>query len=185
MKKLGKVLMMMCILTSFGVVSAFANPIDSDNAIGVFIMGTTESSVYGLQYQHWFNDKIGMQMEGAAYYNPDVYYGKELQYNISAEFQYKLYETALGERSATNLYAWLLAGHHGYIANESTYDAGTGTNVYTSTGFCANAIVGLGFGFDIMFLNHISIPVQFGFMGEFPNDPTIGFAFGSGLRYRF
>src|SRR5574344_1278211 len=185
MKKLGKVLMMMCILTSFGVVSAFANPIDSDNAIGVFIMGTTESSVYGLQYQHWFNDKIGMQVEGAAYYNPDVYYGKELQYNISAEFQYKLYETSLGERSATNLYAWLLAGHHAYIKRTSEYEAVTGTSTTTSSGYCPNAVCGLGFGFDIMFLNHISLPIEFGFLSEFPNDPSIDFAFGSGIRYRF
>src|SRR5574344_1392983 len=109
MKKFGKLAAFVCALSFAGMAAASANPVDSDNAIGISFLGTTETAMYGLQYQHWFTDKIGMQVEGSAYYNPDnnFYSGYVLNYDICAEFQYKLYETSLGERSATNLYAWL------------------------------------------------------------------------------
>lgn len=185
MKKLTKLATLVCALSFLGGAVAFANPIDSDSAIGVFAMGSSEIGVYGLQYQHWFNDKIGMQLEGYAYYNPNVSYDDVLQYNICGEFQYKLYETCLGERSATNLYAWGLIGHHAYIKNTTNYDSATNTSTMTSSGFCPSIVGGFGFGFDVMFLNHISIPVEFGFLGEFPYNQSVGFVFGSGIRYRF
>jgi len=177
MKKNSIALFLVTVL--FSCVSLYANPVDANSAVGVTAMGTTRAGVYGLQYQHWFNNRFGMQTEGFAYYNPDS--NEELNYLICGEFLIKLYETQLTERSASNLFVWILAGHRGY--SEKEYDYNTGKTLYS--GFCPDALAGVGFGFDIMFLNHISFPVQFGFLGEFPYDTSVGFSLGTGIRYRF
>ena len=49
--------------------------------------------------------------------------------------------------------------------------------------FHNNALASVGFGFDFIFFGHLSVPVQFGFMGSFPDDPQVGFCGGIALRY--
>lgn len=46
-----------------------------------------------------------------------------------------------------------------------------------------NALASVGFGFDFIFFDHLSVPIQFGFMGTFPDDPQVGFCGGIALRY--
>jgi len=63
---------------------------------------------------------------------------------------------------------------------------GNYTADYTKdSGLLADAMLGIGFGFDFMLFDHISIPLQFGFEGEFPNEISAGFCIGTGIRYRF
>jgi hypothetical protein len=184
-QKTGKILTGIFIGLLFSAVSAWANPLDFKNAVGVFAMVNDATNVYGLQYQRWYTDRIGLQVEGAAYYDPSSGISTPLDYNIGAEFQYRLYDTSWGTRTGTCLYAWMLAGHRGFIKNTYSWAVETESSEKTGSNYYADAIAGIGFGFDIMFVNHLSIPVQFGFMGQFPNEPAVGFAFGSGLRYRF
>jgi hypothetical protein len=181
MKKKIRTLLFVAAVSMIGMATVFANPVESNSAVGVSILGTTENGIYGLQFQHWFNNRIGMQTEGFAYYNPES--TTVLNYSIAGELLVKLYETKFGEKSASNLFAWFLAGHRGYI--EETYEYKDGVSTTVSSGYCPDVVFGLGFGFDIMFLNHISIPIQFGFFGEAPNDFGVGFAMGTGIRYRF
>ena len=56
-------------------------------------------------------------------------------------------------------------------------------DVYKKETFYNDAVASLGFGFDFTFFGHLSIPVQFGFMGTFPDDPQVGFCGGIALRY--
>jgi hypothetical protein len=184
LQKTGKIITGIFIGILFSGVSAWANPLDFNNAVGIFGMVNSATNVYGIQYQRWY-DRAGFQIEGAAYYDPSSEAAKTLDYNIAAEFQYKLYDTTWGTRAGTCLYAWILAGHRGFIDNTWSWNDETGDSEKTDSTFYANAVAGIGFGFDIMFLNHLSVPVQFGFMGQFPCEPAVGITFGTGLRYRF
>lgn len=186
MKKSIMVAIAFCIAGVVGMSAASANPLDFENAIGIYGMVAQNTEVYGIQYQRWVSDKVGLQFLGSVYYNPTTgYISNPLDYNVSAEVQYKLFETPFGERSGTCLYAWGLAGHRGYIKNSYLISETTGETEKSASEFKPVAIVGMGFGFDIMFVNHLSVPVEFGFLGQFPYDPGFGFSFGSGLRYRF
>lgn len=178
MKKGIKILLASLAIFACGAVSAFAAPLDYESAVGVSILSTLDNiSIGGLQYQKWITDKIGFQTEGSIVYQPNY----NLDYNVAVELQYKLFETPMGTKNATILYAWFLAGHRGF--QETDYDYATNTR--TKQKFNADAIAGIGFGFDVMLLNHISIPFNFGIVGEFPNDCAAGFCLGSGVRYRF
>ncbi len=165
-----------------------------DQAIGIFVLGNvsaTDPNVCGIQYQQWF-DKIGFQTEGFVYYN-DKNFSQVSTYNfsLSGELLLKLYETPKFKRTYSTLYAWFMAGYHGYnkanyVDSKGTYgEAGYVEGYYTDSGFMGDAMLGIGFGFDIVVFDHISIPFQFGFEGEFPNTVTAGFCIGSGIRYRF
>ena len=45
-------------------------------------------------------------------------------------------------------------------------------------------IAGAGFGFDFIFFGHLSVPIQFGFMGNINGtDPNVGFCAGTAIRY--
>lgn len=181
MKKSIKILLASLVIFTCGAVSAFAAPLDYESAVGVSFLTTFDSmAIGGLQYQRWISDKFGIQTEGAIMYQPDSY-NNMLDYNINVEFQYKLFETPMGAKNATILYGWILAGHRGF----QDKDYNDATQKWTKQKFKADAVAGIGFGFDVMLLNHISIPFNFGLVGEFPNDSAAGFCLGSGVRYRF
>lgn len=178
MKKGIKILLASLAIFACGAVSAFAAPLDYESAVGVSVLSTFDTvTVGGLQYQRWFSDKFGFQAEGSIFYEPN----SNLDYNVSVEFQYKLFETPMGTKNATILYGWVLAGHRGF--QETYYNSETNKTIKQK--FNADVIAGVGFGFDVMLLNHISIPFNFGIVGEFPNKPAAGFCLGSGVRYRF
>lgn len=191
MKKLSKIFVTIFAVSVIAISSVFATPTDMDNAVGVTFLGAVNSSyTAGLQYQRWCTDKIGFQVQGYAFYEADSsdslnYEMSALNYEMSAQFLLKLYESTLGGANRTCLYAWTLVGHHGYEDSDSYYDDATEKWVNTESVFYPNAQAGIGFGFDATLLNHLSVPIEFGFLGEFPNQAKCGFVFGSGIRYRF
>ena len=73
----------------------------------------------------------------------------------------------------------MYAGYDARIARTYDYE---NDKKKTET-FVSNAIASAGFGFDFIFFDHLSVPVQFGFMGTFPNEPKVGFCGGIGVRY--
>ena len=164
-----------------------ADPLDFKNAVGVFILGNVSSDepgVKGIQYQRWCTDKLGFQTEGFVTYGNRYDDISAYDFSLDAELLLKLYETPKGFRFASTLYAWGLVGIHGF--NQISYvedkNAGQYNYKYINEGFRSDVMLGIGFGFDVMMLNHISIPFQFGFEGEFPNATSAGFCLGTGLR---
>ena len=186
MKQARKILIAVVVVSAITISSVFAKPSDFKNAVGFYSLnGLNLDSAYGLQYHRWCTDKIGFQTQGYINYYDQGSYSNPLNYSISVQILYKLFEMDIGERAGSCLYAWASAGHHGYIDRKVVYpEDETLTEQVTDT-VCLNAQVGLGFGIDIMCLEHISLPIEFGYMGEFPSNTVIGFVFGSGIRYRF
>lgn len=192
-----------CVMVVFlfgGIFALSANPLEYKNALGIY--GLAPQSVGGLQYQRWFNDRIGAQFQVFGVYE-DVYhvsnkvgtYYPNYSISASAEFQINLFETAISEKTAVRLFGWGLAGYYGHNKLDYDYVEATGEkdtesyvegySIYTDSGLLNSVNLGIGFGFEFMFLNRISIPLEFGFAGSFLNDTGVSFSVGSGLRFRF
>ena len=176
MKKL--IIMAAMLFTLAGAV--FANGLENKNAIGVYLLGA-ESAVGGIQYERRFTDLISTKFGVYAMYDSYSTY-QPFHCNFSVETDFKLYETNWRDKVASRLFAYALAG---YMADsEYSYDYSVENPESTKKLKKSNdAVASLGFGFDFIFFEHLSVPIQFGFMGTFPDDPQVGFCGGIGLRY--
>lgn len=180
MKKILKTILALAAVFGIGMGTAAANPLDYDDALGIYFITGDSINSYGLQYQHWFNEKIGLQTEGCIYYRT----GKSLspfEMNLNVEFDYGLFQGTLWNHNATKLYAWgktgvLLGAYRDYVSPDDWEHL-------TDPKFGYDIMLGAGFTFEFDFLEHFSLPVQFGFGGTI--NEGIGFVFGTGLRFMF
>ena len=156
----------------------FANGLENKNAIGVYVMGS-EQAVGGIQYERRFSDLISTKFGVFAFYNNDTY-SDPFNANFTVETDFTLFENNWKDKICSRLFAYAMVGYTGYI--ERTWDYGEPESTKTET-MHNNAVASAGFGFDFIFFEHLSVPVQFGFMGTFPDDPLVGFCGGVGLRY--
>ena len=155
----------------------FANGLENKNAIGAYILGGS-NSVGGLQYERRFSDLVSTKFGAFAFYDNDGY-SDPFNMNLTVETDFTLFETEWKDKISSRLFAYALAGYDARI--KRTYDYELDKKV--SEDFISNAIASVGFGFDFIFFGHLSVPVQFGFMGTFPNDTKVGFCGGIGIRY--
>ena len=158
----------------------FANGLENKNAIGVYVIGA-EQSVGGIQYERRFSDLISTKIGVFAFYNNDTY-SDPFNANITVETDFTLFENQWRDKIASRLFAYAMLGYDARYERTYTYPDGAEHPVKIEK-FHNNAIASLGFGFDFIFFDHLSVPVQFGFMGTFPDDTQVGFCGGIGLRY--
>ena len=155
----------------------FANGLDNKNAIGMYVLAGN-TTVGGIQYEHRFSSFIGTKFGAFAFYDDDGY-TDPFNMNLTVHTDFTLYETDWRDKICSRLFAYALAGYDARIARTYDYE---NDKKKTET-FVSNAIASAGFGFDFIFFDHLSVPVQFGFMGTFPNEPKVGFCGGIGVRY--
>ncbi len=181
MKKLKKFLIILLVAFSFASVKAFANPIDYNNSIGFYYMFGGNFLNYGLQYQHWFTDKIGLSTEGIIYYSTTSSSSNpSFAVNVNAEFDYMLFSSPFSNHTGMKLYAFLEAGYLGGFENQ--YNSTIGA--YETVGY-NNLVTAVGFISEFDFFEHISIPLKFGFGGKLPYEANLGLVFGSGIKFLF
>lgn len=181
MKKLKRLILCFAFLLCFGTVKTFANPIDYNNSIGFYYLFGENLLNYGLQYQHWFTDRIGLTTEGMVYYSTSSSYSNpSFSANVNAEFDFMLFSATFSEHTGMKLYSFLEAGYLGGLDN--SYNSKIGA--YEST-FYNNLIAAVGFTAEFDFFEHISIPLKFGFGGKLPYEASVGFVFGSGIKFLF
>ena len=154
--------------------------LEARNGLGVAyfspdIGGGSDQYLGGLCYQHWFNDKVGLEAGGAVNWDPKSTYNP-LDYNIYCEGDYILFTSNFSSKYSTRLFTWGVIGHTGKI--DSKYNVEKGE--YEEGEFFPNFRAGAGFGFDIIFFKHISVPLKFGFTGSLNG---AGFTFGGGIKY--
>ena len=155
----------------------FANGLENKNAIGVYVLGS-EQAVGGIQYERRFSDLISTKFGVFAFYNNDSY-SDPFDLNLTVETDFTLFENNWRDKICSRLFAYAMLG---YIANiERGYDYVNA--VQKTEKFHNNAMASLGFGFDFIFFEHLSVPIQFGFQGTFPDDTQVGFCGGIALRY--
>jgi hypothetical protein len=157
----------------------------------------------GLSYQRWFGTAgIAVTAGGMAYPYSDggVYPVIEYttssasvpdfmvyNYNVQVDLLLKLYSSNFWNWLSGDLYAFLTLAHMGsagavYVDKDG--DPDTYEDDYYKAGpYVPVFAVGVGIGYEIVLFRHFSVPLQFGYMAEYPI--SVGFNFSGGLRYRF
>ncbi len=158
--------------------SLFANGLDNQNAIGMYVLGG-ENSVGGIQYERRFSDFFSTKVGVFAFYN-DKSNSDPFNANVTVEGDFTLYENDWRDKISSRLFAYGMVGYVGVY--ERTWDYGEPESKKIEK-MHNNALASVGFGFDFIFFDHLSVPIQFGFMGTFPDDPQVGFCGGIALRY--
>lgn len=184
MKKSIKFLVILSAILGLGVANLSAHPLEAKTAVGIYGMSTTETnnaSAYGLELQQWFTPKLAVTVLGSAFYQDNEWYSRPFNANVSLQLTYSLIESQFGNHFGSRFFAYALGGYSGYGENVKSNDAKAENKIVYSH----NALVSLGFGFEFLMFDHLSIPLTFGFAGEFPNDPAAGFCLGAGVRYAF
>ena len=176
MKKL--IIMGAMLFTLAGAV--FANGLENKNAIGAYVIGG-DNSVGGIQYEHRFSDLIGTKFGVFAFYNNNTY-SDPFNANFTVQTDFTLFENQWRDKIASRLFAYTLVGYDARYERTYNYSEDGDRTIKTEK-LHNNAIASVGFGFDFIFFDHLSVPIQFGFMGTFPDDPQVGFCGGIGLRY--
>jgi hypothetical protein len=167
----------------------------------------------GLSYQHWFGS-LGLQTAVGIFYYPEdsslyqssydgTSYDLEVfTYNLGVEGQLMLYENTYNDWFSGNLHLFAGITHTGSIRKTITYTGEVvtptgGADPYTEytvsgeTGplFYPGASVGFGIGFEPVFFQHFSVPLEFGLGGSWEFDSIVPVSAGlrvqGGLRYRF
>ena len=159
--------------------SLFANGLENNNAIGMYVLGG-DTSVGGIQYERRFSDLISTKFGVFAFYNDDTY-SDPFNASFTVETDFTLFENNWKDKICSRLFAYAMAGYVGVYERTWNYDAPEGSQ--KTEKMHNNALASLGFGFDFIFFDHLSVPIQFGFMGTFPDDTQVGFCGGIGLRY--
>ena len=157
----------------------FANGLENKNAIGMYVLGG-DTSVGGIQYERRFSDLISTKFGVFAFYNNDTY-SDPFNANFTVETDFTLFENNWKDKICSRLFAYGMVGYVGQLERTWDYEKAEGSQ--KTEKMHNNALASLGFGFDFIFFDHLSVPIQFGFMGTFPDDTQLGFCGGIGLRY--
>ena len=158
--------------------SLFANGLENKNAIGMYVIGG-EQAVGGIQYERRFTDLFSTKFGVFAFYNESGY-SDPFNASFTVEGDFTLFESYWKDKISSRLFAYGMVGYTGTYERGWEYGEPKSKKVEKMHN---NALASLGFGFDFIFFDHLSVPIQFGFMGTFPDDPQVGFCGGIALRY--
>lgn len=158
--------------------SLFANGLDNKNAIGMYVIGA-ENAVGGIQYERRFSDLFSTKFGVFAFYN-DSGYSDPFNASFTVEGDFTLFENTWKDKISSRLFAYGMLGYTGTYERSYEYAEPESKKIEKMHN---NALASVGFGFDFIFFDHLSVPIQFGFMGTFPDDPQVGFCGGIALRY--
>jgi hypothetical protein len=142
----------------------------------------------GLQYQHWFGP-TGIQMRGGVKYNTggDLM-GRTMDVWIASEIQYRVYGQRYTNWLTGQFYLWGAFGYHGYITQKYIYPISGTVGTMITSPYVNAAFGGIGLGLEIILFDRLSVPIEFGNIGEYPfnyEQPYMGFYPSIGLCYRF
>ncbi|MFZ4616989.1 MAG: hypothetical protein ACOYM2_12440 [Rectinemataceae bacterium] len=156
------------------------------SALGIYGSPLAGHAGGGLNWQTWYGP-LGLSLVGGGMYSPTGQFGSILDYSLLGEVQYRVLREDFSRWFASQLYVWVLAGHLGYITATTTYDYNVTPSTSTTTilPFVATAVGGLGIGIEATLFGHFSVPLEVGYVGQFPKDPKLAFCVGGGLRYRY
>ena len=176
-KRLRKIL---CILVLSGLsFGAFAGGLDNKNGIGTYVF-MADRPFGGLQYERRVGDSnsVGLKFGLFAYYDNDST-TEPLNMSFTMEVDYSLFETTYKDKICSRLFLYALAGYQGGIDRKWDYV----NEAPKEETFYNNALTSLGVGFDFIFMDHLSVPLQLGMVGIFPYQTKIGFTVCLGVRY--
>ena len=183
MKKMIKILIAAGALLMGSVAGVFASPLENKNALGLYVLGG-EPVVSGLQYERRYNDIVSQKFDLFVVINPESTSILLDKYNVNfnTELDFTLFKAPWGDHFGSRLFAYGLAGYQFRSVNTYEYDRDAGKEIY-GVKTTNQLILGGGFGFEFLIADHLSIPVQLGFIGAVFDDPCANFCAGIAIRY--
>ena len=135
----------------------------------------------GLSWQQWIGG-FGYQINFSGMYLPSEYVDYidenyvsydyiQAFYLFTAEAQFEFFTVKFLDDWHGRLYGVVLGGLY-YSSDYNVPDI-------------FNGIAGIGIGYETIYKKHLSFPLHFGYVCEFPNEFKMDFAFGAGFRFRF
>ncbi|MBP5567687.1 MAG: hypothetical protein J6X54_00520 [Treponema sp.] len=176
-KRLRKIL---CILVLSGLsFGAFAGGLDNKNGIGTYVF-LNDHPFGGFQYERRVGDSnaIGLKFGVSAFYDDDDKF-EPLNYNLTFEFDYSIFQTTWKEKIDSRVFLFALVGYEGGIKRD--YD--NINRIILSDTYYSNVLACGGAGFEIIVFDHLSFPIQIGMSAKFPYEIKVGFTTGFGVRY--
>ncbi len=165
------VLFLLALVTPVFAEDAAEPESDGSAALGMYyILG--KFNMIGLSYHQWFGNHALMVSAGV----------QSDQMSALAEYQYCVFSAHLTETLNSRLYVWASGGVN--VRNESVHEWEPDLTLWQNE-VHVNAVTSLGVGMEFVWWRHLSVPVQFGYVAEYPFDFGMSFCFSSGVRYRF
>lgn len=130
---------------------------------------SANSPIYGLTYQHWFDNNLGIQSTLSTIIDYYIFGAAEIQ------LQKLFIVDNLGKKGTSALYGWGGIALTSNGENLENFDFGKSLSLILSSGLCI----------EMTFDNHLSIPFRFGLACNFLNNPAFGVCLGTGIRYRY
>lgn len=141
-------------------------------------------SGWGLSYHQRINTTNALQMTVGLLYDGNPENEPYLEYSVGLEWQRTLYSDTYANWFNGQLYAFLGINHTGYMIWDDEEEE--------MLPFVPLFGLGGGIGVELILLNHISIPLEFGYgafiyplEGELLKQLRINFLGQIGLRYRY
>lgn len=160
--------------------SVFCFAAESENisvpnkAIGFsFDWGTEEFGNFGICYQQWFDNSLGLKASVGGFYLEDSEAVLTTNFDLQKKFLTNHFEKA---NITTILFGWLSGGYNFEMGKETSYRDEYSIRTYAA---------GLGIGIDIIFSEHISYPIKAGFVSSYGNSFLVNFSMGAAFCYRF
>lgn len=143
--------------------------------------GAGQLSGTGIDYRHWFSEKVGMQVCAGAVYSPlspgDNWldYGNLFQYWTGVEAFRSLYATEFTRWLYGQVYLFAGITHYGYVPWVATYDEEEYTTTYTVGSFVPGVGTGVGVGIEMTLFRHFSMVFELGYavFWEYSSAPFI------------
>ncbi|AEV28794.1 hypothetical protein SpiGrapes_0969 [Sphaerochaeta pleomorpha str. Grapes] len=142
-------------------------------------------SGYGLSYQKRISDLDALQTTVGLSFNGDATWGSYLDYVVGVEYQHTIYSDCYDDWFLGQLYIFTAINHMGSIETVDEYSDVLGP-------FKPSLAVGGGFGVEILFFDHFSLPIEFGYGAfweyadtSFIKQLQLQFIAQVGMRYRF
>ena len=183
MRKIPKIICAVFGMFVLCTLGAAAHPLENKNAIGLRVLGGGSNyggaCVGGIQYERRFSEIISMKFDVFGYATPDKSYSENAAVSVSSEIDFKLYQARWGEHCGSRLFAYILGGYNG-VSNVSYTDGNSDT--YAAK-WSSSLIGSAGVGMEFLLADHISIPIQIGFIGALIDNPCASMCGGIAMRY--
>ncbi len=165
------------------------------NGIGGTFTYYHTGALGGLSYQRYLTDKLSLEGFASIMFDNSTT-RQPLWYCVGLELDYILYSYSPASWFTTNLFLWGQATHIGEVNREyhstvygtkvvdgktvTDWDTVVQESYYDPGVYSPNFGGAFGFGFDMIFIKHLSLPIRLGFAADMTG---ITFTGGCGLRY--
>ena len=155
---------------------------DYKNAFGVFGQLGGECYHYGLQYDRWFDNRMGFSVGGFVVGSTTEGNSYFLS-NIEGEFRYALFQDTYNANYSHRFYTFGMLGYWNHY--DEHYEHDSGDNSEKAIKMTNNVNLGAGIAYEMIFGKRVSVILNFGIEAAIPNNITVSPMGGTAVKFRW